>query len=198
MSISSRSSSNPPPRPKESTSLQSPPPHGKRKRSVDDENHELTVKAPAKRKKSKKAKLDEDENLDLKKGLNLAIGKLDSRLLADYVAQRTKRFSTDLSLVELEDRHIPGIFGSEYYSRSMLIFYVELAYHDTSSWERSRTLQDIPDFLDRYSSRAGGKKSLSSVSKQSGSPHTLVMTSAGLRAADITRYVTYLLRDGSH
>ena len=53
----------------------------------------------------------EDERLDLEHGLNLAIGKLDSRLQADYVAQRTKRFSSELSLVELEDRHIPGTDG---------------------------------------------------------------------------------------
>jgi len=50
-------------------------------------------------------------------------------------------------------------------------------------------LQDMPDFLDHYSSRPSGNKSLSSASKQNGSPHTLVITSAGLRAADITRYV---------
>ena len=82
----------------------------KRKRSTDD-NSECPPLRPAKRKKVKKAKRVEDENLDLEHGLNLAIGKLDSRLQADYVAQRTKHFSSELSLVELEDRHIPGIDG---------------------------------------------------------------------------------------
>ncbi len=80
----------------------------KRKRSTDD-NSEIAPVKPAKRKKVKKAKRIEDEELDLEHGLNLAIGKLDSRLQADYVAQRTKHFSSELSLVELEDRHIPGI-----------------------------------------------------------------------------------------
>lgn len=40
--------------------------------------------------------------------INTAIGKMDNRLLADYVAQRSKRFGEDLSLVELEDIHVPG------------------------------------------------------------------------------------------
>lgn len=82
----------------------------KRERSTDD-NSESAPLRPAKRKKVKKAKRVEDENLDLEHGLNLAIGKLDSRLQADYVAQRTKHFSSELSLVELEDRHVPGIDG---------------------------------------------------------------------------------------
>ena len=93
---------------------QSPPPTTKRKRSNTGGDVAVAVK-PAKRKKANKAnkankaRPDEDQNLDLGLGLNLAIGKLDSRLLADYVAQRTKRFATDLSHVELEDEHIPGI-----------------------------------------------------------------------------------------
>ena len=87
---------------------QSSSPTTKRKRSTDD-NSETAPLKPAKRKKVKKAKRVEDENLDLEHGLNLAIGKLDSRLQADYVAQRTKHCSSELSLVELEDRHVPGI-----------------------------------------------------------------------------------------
>ena len=80
----------------------------KRKRSTHDNCENAPLK-PAKRKKLKKAKRIEDEDLDLEHGLNLAIGKLDSRLQSDYLAQRTKRFSSELSLVELEDRHVPGI-----------------------------------------------------------------------------------------
>ena len=86
---------------------QSSSPITKRKRSTN--NSETAPLKPAKRKKVKKAKRFEDENLDLEHGLNLAIGKLDSPLQADYVAQRTKHCSSELSLVELEDRHVPGI-----------------------------------------------------------------------------------------
>ena len=66
-----------------------------------------------KRKKAKTSKVhrsNEDENLNLVQGLNLTIAKLDSRLLADYVAKRTKCFSPNLSLVELEEMYISGIF----------------------------------------------------------------------------------------
>ena len=107
MSESSRSPLSPSPGPNDNAPSSSPSRTAKRKRSTKDDQEAMSIK-PAKRKKAKKAKPDEDENLDLKQGLNLAIGKLDSRIQADYVAQRTKRFSSDLSLVELEDRHIPG------------------------------------------------------------------------------------------
>jgi hypothetical protein len=76
---------------------------------------------------------------------------MDGRLLADYVAQRTKRFGGDLSLVELEDRHIPGeqnvtpdILGALH---SLPVKYLPLgsnaekAFLDTSSWAAKRTEQ---------------------------------------------------------
>ena len=49
-------------------------------------------------------------------------------------------------------------------------------------------LKNLPTFLDHYSSGGEGHKFMSSSSEQAGSPHTIVVTSAGLRAADITRY----------
>ena len=78
----------------------------------EDYDIEAAVVNPGKLKRSrnsKVAKSNEDNNLDLDLGLNLAIAKLDNRLLADYVAKQTKRFFPNLSLVELEDRYIPGI-----------------------------------------------------------------------------------------
>ena len=66
---------------------------------------------------------------------------------------------------------------------------IEKAFLDTSTWKRLRTLQEMPNFVVHYNRGRGGIKSLSSTSKENGSPHTLVITSAGLRAADITRYV---------
>lgn len=76
----------------------------KRKREGHDE-----FKAPLKKTKSTKTQQDDDADLDLEKGINMAIGRFDSRFLADHVAQRTKRFQPDLSFVELEDRHISGV-----------------------------------------------------------------------------------------
>ena len=89
-----------------------PPRTAKRKRKhVEDHSLETVLINTAKRKRSKKSKRrnsDENDSLDIDRGLNLAIAKLDKRLSADYIAKRTKRFFPDLSLVELEDRYIPG------------------------------------------------------------------------------------------
>jgi len=43
----------------------------------------------------------------------------------------------------------------------------------------------LPDFLEKF---AGNPKKLSSSNKKNGSPHTIIITAAGLRAADIARY----------
>lgn len=40
--------------------------------------------------------------------VNEDMARMDPKLLADYVAQRLKRFQKDLSSVELEDRYISG------------------------------------------------------------------------------------------
>lgn len=74
---------------------------------------EALVDTSGKRNRSKNlkgSKSDEDGNLDLDQDLNLSISNLDNRLLADYIAKRTLRFSPDLSPVELEDIYISGNF----------------------------------------------------------------------------------------
>ena len=85
----------------------------KRKRNDGADYLNVVAVDSGKRKTPKNSevfKSDENNNLDLERGLNLAIGKLDGRLLADYIAKRMKRFFPDLSLVELEDRCISGTF----------------------------------------------------------------------------------------
>ena len=49
-----------------------------------------------------------DDHLDLARGLNHAIGRMHAPLLADYLAQRSRRFQPDLSMLEEADRRIPG------------------------------------------------------------------------------------------
>ena len=74
---------------------------------------EAVVVNSGKRRKSKTSKVNrssEENNLELDQGLNMTIAKLDSRLLADYVANRTKRFLPYLSIVELEEMYISGKF----------------------------------------------------------------------------------------
>ena len=82
-------------------------PPTKRKRD-DEDDGKVAPAAKRKAKKAKKAKPAENTNVDLESGINNALGRMDNRLLADYVAQKTKHFEGNLSLVELEDKHIPG------------------------------------------------------------------------------------------
>ncbi|KZF24270.1 hypothetical protein L228DRAFT_245179 [Xylona heveae TC161] len=149
------------------------PESNKRKRdeTVEAAVEEKTSKRSKKR-KNKKATSEgfADADLDTENGVNAALGKMDGSLLADYVAQRTKRFEGELSLVELEDRRLP-----------------EKAIRDTTSWEKPRTTATLPDFLEHYAAQFGRIKPLSKAPKEKGSPHTLVVTGAGLRAADLTR-----------
>ena len=57
-------------------------------------------------------------------------------------------------------------------------------------------LNNLPEFLEHYNSSGGGHKFLASSLEQAGSPHTIVIASAGLRAADIARYAISLTRKG--
>ncbi|KAL8641536.1 MAG: hypothetical protein Q9226_008620, partial [Calogaya cf. arnoldii] len=107
---------------------------------------------------------------DTDSDINTAIGKMDNRLLADYVAQRTKRFGEDLSPVELEDMHVP-----------------EGAIFDSSEWQQDRLATNLPDFLTYCAQQNGTSIDLSRAPKKPGSPHTLVLTGAALRAAALSR-----------
>jgi protein CMS1 len=79
----------------------------KRKRD-DDIDAPVESKRAAKRKRNpKKPKDVQDDALDEEKGVNHAIAHMDSSLMCDHIAQRTKRFKPDLSLVEAEDLHVP-------------------------------------------------------------------------------------------
>lgn len=85
---------------------QSPAPISKRKR--DEGNSYVEAKRAPGRKKFKKTSVDQDESRHRNQGLSPAMAKLDRHLLADYVAQRSKRFADDASLIELVDMRIPG------------------------------------------------------------------------------------------
>ncbi|RQM06664.1 hypothetical protein DH86_00001294, partial [Scytalidium sp. 3C] len=101
--------------------------------------------------------------------INEAIADMDNQLLADYVAQQTRRFEDQLSSVELEDKYLPA-----------------KAIKDTTSFKKMRSLDNLPAFLECFS---GNTTKLWSASKKNGSPHTVIVTAAGLRAADIARIV---------
>ncbi|PMD46395.1 hypothetical protein L207DRAFT_507308 [Hyaloscypha variabilis F] len=136
----------------------------KRKRGVIEQG----AKKAAKKTKAKKFAGEEDE-LDIDAGINRAFSHMDNQLLADYVAQRTRKYESDLSSIELEDKHIPAN-----------------AIQDTTSWDKPRTLDSLPGFLEKFS---GNSTKLWAASKKNGAPHTIIVTAAGLRAADIAREV---------
>ncbi|MCJ1288193.1 hypothetical protein MMC26_007548 [Xylographa opegraphella] len=112
-----------------------------------------------------------NEDRDFENGTNTVLGSLNRHLLADLITQRTKKFAKDLSLIDTEKKRVPVH-----------------AIHDTGSWQRPRILENLPEFIEVYSSRFGQSKNLASSSEEKGSPHTIVVTAASLRAADITRY----------
>ncbi|KAL3483653.1 U3-containing 90S pre-ribosomal complex subunit-domain containing protein [Aspergillus germanicus] len=129
-----------------------------------------------KNKKEKKDMVQEDKPKvirgeplakERKGGMDEAIGKMDGRLLADHFVQKAKRHNKELTAVELSDLSVP-----------------DSAFLDTSSFDSPRTLEKLPDFLKAFSPKGAN---LSDSSEQKGTPHTLVVSPAGLRAADVVR-----------
>lgn len=60
---------------------------------------------------------------------------------------------------------------------------------DTTSFGQDRITDNLPAFLEKFAPSRTKKKGpkLSDAPKEPGSPHTLVVAGAGLRAADLTR-----------
>ncbi len=57
---------------------------------------------------------------------------------------------------------------------------------DTSSYPKDRTLANLPDFLETV---AAAGDDLATAPAQNGTPHTVIVAGAGLRAADLVRCV---------
>ncbi|KAH8601954.1 U3-containing 90S pre-ribosomal complex subunit-domain containing protein [Bisporella sp. PMI_857] len=138
----------------------------KRKRGAEAED----AKKSAKKGKNKKSKSAfDDDDLDVEGGMNKAFSTMNSQLLADYLAQRTRNYEKELSSIELEERYLPAS-----------------AIQDTTTFDQPRNLDNLPSFLEKF---AGNSTKLWSASKKNGSPHTIIVTAAGLRAADLARVV---------
>jgi len=79
----------------------------KRKRGTEPE----PAKKSAKKEKNKKSRaVFDDAELDMEIGVNKAFSHMDSQLLADYLAQRTRMYEKDLSSIEWEEKFLPGTF----------------------------------------------------------------------------------------
>jgi protein CMS1 len=61
----------------------------------------------------------------------------------------------------------------------------EHAFCDTSSYQSGRTTDQLPDFLRSFV--PGKDFNVAKAPSETGSPHTIVITAAGLRAADLVR-----------
>jgi protein CMS1 len=77
----------------------------KRKRTTAEQDSRKASK------KTKKSKAIEEDEIDFELGINNAFSHMDNQLLADYLAQRTRKYQDDLSTIELEDKYIPGSHG---------------------------------------------------------------------------------------
>lgn len=120
---------------------------------------------PSMRKRSQRPQTNDqvDEN----------IAYMDNRLLADLFARQIKRHYNELTAVELNDLYLPSS-----------------AFRDTSDFSSTRHLDSLAAFLHDFT--PGGKEALSTTCEETGNPHTLFMTSSGIRAAEITRSVLIL------
>ncbi|PWY82257.1 hypothetical protein BO70DRAFT_336708 [Aspergillus heteromorphus CBS 117.55] len=139
-----------------------------KKKKKNDKNKKAKGKKPEEGGKSVKKEAGDSKATEVKGGIDEAIGKMDGRLLADYFAQKVRRHNKELSAVELDDLSVP-----------------DSAFLDTSSFQSSRNLEQIPTFLKAFSPKNGAE--LAKASEQKGTPHTLVISVSGLRAADTVR-----------
>jgi len=139
----------------------------KRKRGQNEE--EQLPKKAAKRAKSKKPKNIDEDDLDTEAGVNKMFSRMDNQLLADYMAQQTRKHESDLSAIELEDKYLSAS-----------------AIRDTTSWDKPRTIENLPAFLERFSTNP---TKLWQASKKNGAPHTIIVTGAGIRAAELARTI---------
>lgn len=140
----------------------------KRKRPSTDQGHEHLSQdqREAQRRPEKRREINGED-------VDESIGHMDAGLLAGYVAKKVRRFgrrqdSRQTSGVEHEeDRYLP-----------QRIFY------DTSNFGRLRSLDNLPLYLEQFCDNKAG---LSTSDPDAGNPHTLIVASSGLRAADLTR-----------
>lgn len=143
-----------------SRTKRSAPGHSKKRKATDDGEQ------PVKRAKEAQKPSGKDASLDTETSIDTAYSHMSPDILGDHLAAQTRKFSDDLSLLELEERRIPVA-----------------AMRDTTDFEPQRTLEHMPAFMRQYSAPAD----LSKAAKGKGSPHTIVVAGAGLRAANVTR-----------
>lgn len=96
-----------------------------------------------------------------------AIASMGPSLLADHFAKSIRKEFPDSSSLELEDQYLPT-----------------KAFRDTTAFDKTHVAPNLPDFLEKFTEN--GKDALVHCEEGSG-PHTLVITSSGIRTADVAR-----------
>ncbi|CAK7266923.1 Protein cms1 [Sporothrix epigloea] len=123
----------------------------------------------------------DEADLDYELGLNRAVARMDAAAAAAYLARQTRRYAAELSEVELADLSVPAA-----------------AFVDASAYPKDRTLDNLADFLEDMAaltetgtpgSKGKGKQIMQTAPAVKGAPHTIVVTGAGMRAADLVRAV---------
>jgi DNA-nicking Smr family endonuclease len=92
---------------------------------------------------------------------------VDPALLADRFAKYIQKYCPNSSHIELEEQYLPT-----------------KAFLDTTGYDKDRVAANLPEFIEKFS--AEGKSGLSACDEKA-SPHTLVVTSSGIRTADLYR-----------
>lgn len=134
----------------------------KRRRSLEDEGSDGVSANEKPLKKlatgeSTKSGLAEQTTYDK------TIAKDEPEKLAERFADSIKKHKGDLSTIELEDESIPA-----------------RAFRDTTDFVETRLVKNVSSFLEQYTE--GGSEELKSCAEQTGSPHTILLTSSAIRA----------------
>ena len=116
------------------------------------------------------------ETRPLQNDFDASIATMDSQLLADLFVRSIERQFRDKTALELEDKYPPT-----------------KAFHDTSEFSEPRNLQHLPLYLEKF---GGGKEELMK-KVEVATPHTLIICSSGIRAADVARAIRVFRTDDS-
>ena len=130
----------------------------KRKREVDDSSNR-----PVSKKQSQSASTRERAS---PRGVDASLALSDPQLLADHFAKTIRRQFKSSTSVELEDKYLPAS-----------------AFRDTTSFPKERTIDELANFL----VETVGDKATRKIAEHNSQPHTLVVCSSGIRAADVAR-----------
>lgn len=166
--------------PSASPELESGP--GKRKRESADGSA-----GSSKKRRKRKTWSSENRDLDEENGINLELGRMSASETAVLLEQQMRKFHPNLSSIEAEELSVPGMYPSATVFLAILICPTASAILDTADWTEPRLTEKLQSFLRHAHNKRQDAMPLDHSSKINGTPHTIVVTSTALRAADLAR-----------